>query len=221
MKSRRRVNSDVVRLSQLRNICHSCSVKISEATHMRLARRAFILSVIVLVAAGAFILFSRFWRRSSTTNNRVPPVDVTGRVTVRFDGCAGRRAVFLFETGMDYPIFARVHPTDWPDFKEANLQYGLHKVYYKASGAMDFKYVGPMFDAVDYFRPIMPRENVRYGVDLWKGPGQYTVTVPYMEDAEVARGLNENWVAMVKEQLPRVNASWKEVSSGIVTNTCQ
>lgn len=55
----------------------------------------------------------------------------------------------------------------------------------------------------------------------WKGPGEYTVTVPYMEDADVARGLNEHWVAMVKEQLDRVNASWKEVYSWILTNICQ
>ena len=81
--------------------------------------------------------------------------------------------------------------------------------------------MGPMFDAVDSFRPVLPHEIVRYGIDLWKGPGEYTVTVPYMEDAEVARGLNENWVAMVKEHLEQVNGAWKEVSSGVVTNNCQ
>jgi hypothetical protein len=189
---------------------------------MERARRAFVVSVILVVTAGVLILVVRFCRRSSLADDLIPPVNVTGRVTLRFGGCAGKRGVFLFENGTDNPIYARVHPADyWPEFKVANLQYGLHKVYYKAPGGGDSKYVGPMFDEVELFRPIMPHETVRYGIDLWKGPGEYKVTVPYMEDADVARGLNGNWVAMVKEQLNRVNASWKEVSSGIVTNTCQ
>ncbi len=186
---------------------------------MKRVRQALVFTAILVVATSVLILVMR---RSSPVDNRIPPVNATGQVTLRFHGCAGRRGVFIFENGMDYPIYARVHKADyWSEFKIAHLQYGLHKVYYKAPGAADFEYVGPMFDAVELFRPIMPHETVRYGVDLWKGPGEYKVTVPYMEDAEVARSLNENWVAMVKEQLNRVNASWKEVSSGIVSNTCQ
>ena len=186
------------------------------------ARRALFLSLVMLIAAAAVILSSPFWRRSYTRDTLIPPVNFVGRVTLRFDGCAGRLGVFLLENKTDHPIFARVHRSDhWPEFKQANLQFGLHKIYYKASGAADFGYVGPMFDAVDTFRPIQPHETVRYGIDLTKGPGEYTVTVPYIEDAEVARGLNENWPAWVKEQLDRVTAAWQEVSSGIVTNTCQ
>ena len=178
--------------------------------------------IIVLVTVGALIWVSHFWCDSPAKDNRIPSVDVTGRVTLHFNGCAGTRGVFLLENGLDWPIYASVHPADfWREFKDAKLQFGLHKIYYKAPGATDFEYIGPMFDVGGSFRPIMPHETVRYGVDLWKGPGEYTVTVPYMGDADVARGLSENWVAMVKEQLERVDASWKEVSSGKVTNTCK
>jgi hypothetical protein len=191
---------------------------------MKTRARVVVVIFIFLVATAVLIALRRVWRHrvASTTDDRIPLVNVTGQVTLRFAECAGSRALFLFENGTDYPIYARVHPADfWKEFKEANLQYGLHKVYYKAPNAPDFKYVGPMFDAVDSFRPIMPHETVRYGVDLWKGSGEYKVTVPYMEDAEIALRLNEDFVSIIKQDLERVKASWKEASSEIVVNTCQ
>ena len=188
---------------------------------MRRALKVIVpLGVLLVVSVGLISIF-RLSRHPVGQDDRISPVDVAGRVTLRFDGCAANRAVFLFENGLDRPIYARVHSVEWKEFQEARLQYGLHKVFYKAPTATDFQYVGPMSDAVDSFRPVLPHEIVRYGVDLWKGPGDYKVTVPYMEDAEVARGLNENWVAMVKEQLERVNGAWREVSSAVVTNNCQ
>jgi len=187
---------------------------------MRRTLKVVLLFVLLMVGVGLISKF-RFSQRSVAQDDRIPPADVAGRVSLRFDGCTGNRGVFLFENGLDRPVYARVHSVEWREFQQARLQYGLHKVFYKAPTATDFQYVGPMFDAVDSFRAVLPHESVRYGVDLWKGPGDYKVTVPYMEDAEVARGLNENWVAMVKEQLGRVNGAWKEVSSAVVTNNCQ
>jgi hypothetical protein len=67
----------------------------------------------------------------------------------------------------------------------------------------------------------MPHQDVRYGVDLWKGPGEYRVRVPYMEDAEVARRLDADLPSMLRREFDRVNASWKETSSEIVTGTCR
>lgn len=155
-------------------------------------------------------------------DNRIPPADVRGEVTLRFLECAGTRSVFLLDNGTDHRIFARVQRADfWEEFKEANLEYGVHKIQYRALGAKAFIDVGPIFDAVDRFQTIMPKETIRYGVDLWRGPGEYIVKVPYMEDAEVARRLDEDFPTVVKYELDRVRAAWKEVLSDVVTEPCR
>jgi len=154
-------------------------------------------------------------------DNRIPAGNITGKVSFRFIQCAGNRAVFLLDNGTDHRIFARVHRADfWKEFKEADFEYGVHLISYKAPDSQDFVDAGPMFDAVEPFRTIMPQETIRYGVDLWKGPGEYSVKVPYMEDAEVARRLDEDFPSIIKREFERVKASWKEASSDVVTNTC-
>src|SRR5215471_14352493 len=141
-----------------------------------------LLLLLILVVAGAGFLASRAWHRSAAVaENRIPPADLHREVSLRFLECAGKRAVFVLENGTDHPIYVRVHRHDfWPEFKDANLQYGLHLIEYKASSDAPARDVGDVFDAVENFRPIMPNEIVRYGVDLRAGPGQYTVKVPYM-----------------------------------------
>ena len=170
---------------------------------------------------------SLVWRVSFTqpghfTDDRIPSGDVTGKVTLRFIECSGTRAVFLLDNGTDHRIFARVQRADfWQEFKEANLQYGVHKIHYRAHDAKNFIDVGPIFDAVDRFQTIMPQETIRYGVDLWRGPGEYIVKVPYMEDGEVVRRLDQEFPDFLKHQFERVKAAWKEVSSDVVTEPCR
>lgn len=186
-------------------------------------KRSSLLVVLILAVGASAFLAYRVWHRSaSATDNRIPPADLHREVSLRFLECAGKRAVFVLENATDHPIYARVHRHDfWQEFKDANLQYGLHLIEYKASNDAPTQDVGDVFDAVENFRPIVPGEIVRYGVDLRAGPGQYVVKVPYMEDAEVARSLNEEGPAMMKTDPQRVISSWRYASSGVVTTTCQ
>ena len=173
---------------------------------------------------GASSLGLRLWSEPSNQglDNRIPAGNVTGEITFRFIGCAGTRAVFILDNGTDHRIFARVQRVDfWNEFKEADLEFGVHLIEYKAGGAQNYIDVGPRFDAPERFQAIMPQETIRYGIDLWRGAGEYRVTVPYMEDAEVARRLDEDFYPILKYEFERVKASWKRVSSDVVTNTCR
>ena len=183
--------------------------------------------VCALITFSIGVGLSLLWMRVSfdqphlAIDNRIPPGDVRGRVTFRFIECAGTRAVFLLDNGTNHRIFARVQHADfWKEFKEANLEFGVHQIQYRGPGAKDFIDAGPMFDAVEPFQTIMPQETIRYGVDLWRGPGEYRVRVPYMEDAEVARRLDEDFPDIIKHEFDRVKASWREASSDVVTNLC-
>jgi hypothetical protein len=186
-------------------------------------KRISLLVVLMLTVGGGAFLAYRAWHRSaSATDNRIPPANLHREVSLRFLECARKHAVFVLENGTDRPIYARVHRADfWQDFKDANLQFGLHQIEYRPSSDAPVEDLGPMFDAIDNFRPVMPNEVVRYGVVLRAGPGEYTVTVPYMEDAEIARRLNEEWPAVIETDFARVKASWRHVSSGVVTTTCR
>ena len=154
-------------------------------------------------------------------DNLIPAGDVPGKVTFRFVECAGRRAVFVLDNGTDHRIFARVQPADfWEEFKKADLEFGVHIIEYRAPGAKYFIDVGPNFHSSNLFQTIMPNETIRYGVNLQNGPGEYRVKVPFMDDAEVARRLDEVFPSILKDEFPRVVASWKRVSSEVVTNRC-
>jgi hypothetical protein len=136
--------------------------------------------------------------------------------------CAGKRSVFILENQLDHPIYAQVQRVDyWKEYKEANLQLGVHHIERVAPDAVNSKDVRTGWDAPPPFKMIPPCASVRYGVDLRTGESKYRVKVPYMEDAEVARRLNEDFASIIKQNFERVRASWKEVSSDIVTNKCQ
>jgi len=176
------------------------------------------------IGISASFLWVRLWSDQSNRglDNRIPAGNVTGKITFRFNGCAGNRAVFLLDNGTDHRIFARVQRVDfWKEFKEADLEYGTHLVRYKAPGAHDYVDASPIFDAVEPFQVIMSHQTIRYGIDLSRGPGEYIVAVPYMEDSEVARSLDEDFPRFLKHEFERVKASWKRVSSDVVTNTCR
>jgi hypothetical protein len=184
-------------------------------------KRAFLLALVILViGVGAFLAFRTRHDSTTSADNRIPPVRLHPEVSLRFVQCAGTVAVFLLQNGTDNPIYARVYPREsWPEFRDANLQYGLHLIEYKSSPNAPVRDVGPMFDLVENFRPIMPDERVRYGVNLHAGPGEYTVKVPYMQEAEVARSLDEAW--HIRPDFERVKNSWLYASSSVVTTTCQ
>ena len=187
----------------------------------RTMKRALVLTIVILVIGAATLFAYRTWNRSTTlADYRIPAVRLHPAVTLRFAQCAGKLAVFVLENGTDHPIYARVYPREsWPEFRDANLQYGLHLIEYKSSPNGRTQDIGPMFDLVENFRPIMPDERVRYGINLHAGPGEYTVKVPYMQDAEVARSLDDMW--KTRPDFERVKKSWLEASSGVVTTTCQ
>jgi hypothetical protein len=189
---------------------------------MKYGLRIICAAITFAIGVGAFFFWLRICESThSALDNRIPVADVKGEVTLRFIGCAKNRAVFLLDNGTDHRIFAKVQRADfWKEFKEANLEFGVHLVQYKSPEAESFIDVGPMFDAVQPFQPIMSQETVRYGIDLWEGSGEYRVKVPYMEDAEVVRRLDEEFPEFLKHEIERVRASWKEVSADVVTNTC-
>jgi hypothetical protein len=192
---------------------------------MKYSFRISIALLTFLLGIGAFLLLSRSWYSSSlpvSERNLIQRIDFDGNVSLRFLECAGKRAVFLLENTTDHPIYARVRRVDfWNEFKEANLQYGVHTIEYKTVEAQNFEDVSDVFDAPGSFQIIVPRMPVRYGVDIRRGPGGYRVTVPYIEDVEVARRLDEDFASIIKQDFERVRTSWKRVSSDVVTSPCQ
>ena len=178
--------------------------------------------VIGVVAFSAWLFFSYVPKQSLATQQKmevlVPPPE--GKVNFYFLECAGKRSVFILENQTDHSIYAKIHRHDfWKEFKDYNLEFGLHLIEYKAPGS-SFEDVSARWDAVEPFREITPNTKVRYGIELRKAQGEYIVKVPYMEDAEVARRLNEDWVSIIKQDFERVKASWKEVRTNIITNQC-
>ncbi|HLM03269.1 MAG TPA: hypothetical protein VK400_19610 [Pyrinomonadaceae bacterium] len=144
-----------------------------------------------------------------------------GQVTFRFLECAGKRSVFILENQTERPIFARFQRVDyWKEYKDANIQLGLHLIDYKAPDAQSFEDASGRWDAVIPFKEIPPHTFVRYGVDLSRARGEYRVRVPYMDDAEVAQRFDHDFVFKVRENFERNFASWKEASSDVITNRC-
>ena len=179
--------------------------------------------VIGVVAFSAWLFFSYVPKQVSVTQQQTevlvsPP---EGKVDFYFLECAGKRSVFILENQTDHSIYARVHRADfWKEFKDANLEFGLHLIEYKAPDAVNFEDVSARWDAVEPFREIAPNSKVRYGVDLRQAKGEYIVKVPYMEDAEVARRLDEDFASIIKQDFERVKASWKEVRTNVIMNQC-
>ncbi len=145
-----------------------------------------------------------------------------GKVDFYFLECAGKRSVFILENGIEHSIYARVRRADfWKEFKDANLEIGLHLIEYKSPDKKDFVDVSGHWEALDPFKEIKPNSKVRYGVDLDNRKGEYVVKVPYIEeDAEVAQRLNKDFASIIKQDFERVNNSWKEVKTEIITNQC-
>jgi hypothetical protein len=155
-----------------------------------------------------------------TIESLVIPPEV--QVTFRFLECAGKRSVFILENQTERPIYARFQRADyWKEWRDANIQLGLHLIDYKAPDAQNFEDVSARWDAVIPFKEISPHTFVRYGVDLSSAQGEYKVQVPYMDDAEVAQRFDHDFVFKVKENFERNFASLKYASSDIITNRCQ
>ena len=153
------------------------------------------------------------------TETLVPPIK--GKVEFYLLECVGKRSVFILENQTDHSIYAGVQRADfWKEFKDANLELGLHLIEYKPPDAETFEDVSGRWDAVDPFREIIPNSKVRYGVDLQQAKGEYIVKVPYMEDAEVARRLDEDFASIIRQDFERVKSSWKKVRSNVITNQC-
>jgi hypothetical protein len=185
------------------------------------ALSAFLLGIIA-------VLFWAGWRipylqtSSVSDSSDIPPIKIEGKVYLRFLECAGKRGVFILDNQTNHPIYARVQRADfWKEFKDNNLEFGTHHIEFKAPDAQDFIDVSPQWDAPVSFKMIPSYSQVRYGVHLWRGQGEYKVKVPFMEDAEVARRLDEDFASIIKQDFERVKASWKEVESDVITTTCQ
>lgn len=158
---------------------------------------------------------------SAEESNSIPPINFEGKVYFRFLECAGNRSVFILDNQTDHPIYAQVQRVDyWKEYKDADIELGVHHIEDVASTAVNPEEARTAWDAPPPFKMIAPYSSVRYGVDFGKGKSKYKVKVPYMEDGEVVRRLNENFPSMLKHDFERVKASWKIVSSDVVTNRC-
>ena len=186
---------------------------------MQYTFRVTIALLAFLLGIAAFLFWSglrtpRNQLSTVTESNHINPISIAGQVSFRFLECAGKRSVFILENQTDHPIYVRVERADyWKEYKDANMELGVHFIDYKAPDAQAFKHVSPAWDALIPFRIMPPHTSIRYGVYLWKEQGEYKVSVPYLEDAEVARRLDEDF--------DHVEASWKEVTADTVTNRCQ
>ncbi len=179
------------------------------------------------LGVAAFATWFAFYYLPSQSVSMQQPIEslVTppeGQVTFRFLECAGKRSVFILENQTEHPIFSRFQRVDYrKEWKDANIQLGLHLIDYKAPDTQSFEDVSGRWDAVIPFKEIPPHTFVRYGVNLSRAQGEYKVKVPYMDDAEVAQRFDHDDVFKVKENFERNFASWKEASSDVITNRCQ
>jgi hypothetical protein len=182
------------------------------------ASRCLVITVsLVLVSSGACS------RRDPELEKQVPPAS-PGNVSFRFVECAGNRSVFVLDNQTSEPIYARVQRADqWPQFRDANMEYGVHIVKYKSPAAADFDDRSDMFDAVLRLKTIPPNSNVRYGVYLREQTGVYTIMVPYLEgrDADLARRMDEGIGNLSKDDDKRLETAWKEVWSETAANRCR
>jgi hypothetical protein len=148
----------------------------------------------------------------------------TANVSFRFVECAGNRSVFILDNQTSEPIYARVQHVDyWPEYRSANMQYGVHIVKYKSPTASDFVDRSDRFDAPPSFTTILPYSNIRYGVYLREQTGLYKIMVPYIEnkDAELVTRMNDGVQALTKDDFKRLETAWKEAWSETAANRCK
>jgi hypothetical protein len=172
----------------------------------------------VLVTSGGCLS-----RRDQHLEELVSPIP-TGNVSFRFFECASNRSVFVFGNQTSEPIYARVQRVDyWTQYRDANMQYGVHIVKYRAPNAAEFVDRSDRFDAPPGFTTILPYTDIRYGVDLREQNGRYKVMVPYIEtkDVDLVNRMNEGIHALTKDDFKRLKTAWKEAWSETVVNRCK
>jgi hypothetical protein len=183
------------------------------------------IAVLTFACGTAAVLLWLAWR---TPHHQPPSVEVNSsiiperKIYFRFLECAGEKSVFLLENQTDHPIYAQVQRVDyWLGYKDSAIELGVHFVERVTPNPPNAEGGRSAWDAPPPFRMIPPYSSVRYGVDLSKGEGEYRVKVPYMEDGEIARRLNEDFASVLRHDFELVRASWREVSSDTNTNRCQ
>ena len=143
-------------------------------------------------------------------------------VAFSFRECAGKFSVFLLENHLAAPIFARVGRVDfWKEYKAANMELGVHYVE-RVPPIPKPKVIsiGP-WDAPPPFREIASGESVRYAIQIPADKADYRVRVPYMENGEVVRRFEGDFDNLVKNDMPLLVASWKDVFSQTEPNRCR
>jgi hypothetical protein len=188
---------------------------------MGVALLAFVLGITASLFWSA-LRCSLYQSTSLQEPNPISPIKIEGEVYFRFLECAGKKSVFVLENQTDHPIYARVQRVDyWKEYEDADVELGVHFIESKPSYESHSEDVRSVWDAPLPFKTIRSYSGVRYGVDLPKAEREYRVRVPYLEDGEFARRLNENFAFMLKQDFEGVKASWREVTSDVVMNTCQ
>jgi len=143
-------------------------------------------------------------------------------VVLSFRECVGGFSVFVLENHLKTPIYARVQRVDyWDEYKKGNMELGVHYVE-RVPPPPPQKYpsLGP-WDAPPAFRKIGAGVQVRYAIQIPDDKAEYRVRVPYMENGEVVRRLDEDTENLIKNEMPLVEASWKEVFSSVSANRCR
>lgn len=186
-------------------------------------RIILILGFAVVIVLSFWLMFYYLLKHKADTQEKieslVPPLK--GQVTFRFLECAGKKAVFILENQTEHSIYARFQRVDyWKEWKDADVQLGLHLIDYKAPNSQSFEDISSRWDAVISFKEVPPHSFVRYGVSLSK-EGEYKVRVPYMDNSEVAQRFDHNFVFKATEHFEKDFSSWQEVSSGVITNRCK
>jgi hypothetical protein len=143
-------------------------------------------------------------------------------VVFRFRECVGKYSVFLLENHLDRSIFARVQRVDyWKEYKKGDMELGVHFVE-RVPPILSSREssIGP-WDAPPRFREITSGKSVRYAIQVPDDNAGYRVRVPYMENGEVARTLDEDFAKIVEKEMPLVETSWKTVFSEAGPNRCR
>ena len=186
------------------------------------------IALLAFACGTAAVLLWLAWRMphqqspSVDANKPVPSISPERKVYFRFLECAGERSVFLLENQTDYPIYAQVQRVDyWQEYKDADIELGVHYIERVPRNITNAEGERDRWHAPPPFRMIPPYSSVRYGVALSTGEGEYRVRVPYMEDGELVRRLNEDFPSVLRYDFERLRASWREVWSDTITNRCQ
>jgi hypothetical protein len=189
---------------------------------MKRSHRIGLVLFALVVGVGALIL----WRLVHPKTQSLAPIFApvpTGNVSFRFVECAGKLSVFVLDNQTSQRIYARVQPVDWPEYRGANIQYGVHLVKYKSPTATNFVDYNGGFDAPPSFSTVLPYSNIRYGVDLREQAGLYKIMVPYIEtkDSDLVSRMEEGIQALTRDDFKRLETAWKETWSEPAVNRCK